>query len=36
MNLFYWIRPTSRVVKQFDVVISFAYKINIIVYFAWL
>lgn len=34
MNLFYWIRSTRRVVKQVDVVISFAYKINIIVYFA--
>lgn len=34
MNLFYWIRSTRRVLKQVDVVISFAYKINIIVYFA--
>ena len=34
MNLFYWIRSIRRVVRQTDVVISFAYKINIIVYIA--
>ena len=34
LNLLCWIKSIRRVVKQTDVVISFAYKINIIVYFA--
>ena len=33
-NTFYWFKSIRRVVKEVDVVISFAYKINIIVYFA--
>ena len=33
-NTFHWFKSIRRILKEVDVVISFAYKINIIVYFA--